>query len=95
MAPRAKSSTERYPPKGGDVMGSTEVRDQKPETIPGEMLLTREQVAAKLGISARGVYDLEKKGVLPPPVRLGGIWVRHPASVIEAHIDALKAQAAR
>jgi predicted DNA-binding transcriptional regulator AlpA len=94
MAPRAKTYDERNPPaESGDMLSSTETEDKKRPDIPGEQLLTREQVATKLGISARGVYDLEKKGILPPPVRLGGIWVRHPASIIEAHIAELMRKA--
>lgn len=88
MAPRTKSLAERFPLKGGSI--TSEVEDKQREEIPGDRLLTREEVAYKLGISPRTVYDLEKRGELPPPVRLGGIWVRHPLSVIEAHIDNLK-----
>ena len=40
---------------------------------PNAVMLTAEDVAAMLACSPRSVYRLADQGLIPPPIRLGGM----------------------
>lgn len=51
------------------------------------MLLTAEELKARLGISSTIYYQLKKEGRLPPSIKLGK-QVRYPVEAVEAWIKA-------
>ena len=48
-----------------------------------EILLTRQQVEARCGLSASSIYRLMREGLFPEPIRIGRRAVRWPASEID------------
>ncbi|WP_107675411.1 AlpA family transcriptional regulator [Agrobacterium sp. LAD9] len=60
---------------------------------PADPLLTDKEAAAYLGVARQTVWAHVKRGIIPQPVKLGGI-TRFPLSDILGAIEAAKQQRA-
>ena len=63
------------------------IADQKLTTVN---LLTSQQVADRIGISARTLWRMVARGRFPQPVRMNRKLVRWKSRDIDAYIDALE-----
>lgn len=68
VEPATSQTTSSQPPHKSPPLGNV----ASSEILPGDHMISLNEVAAMLGVSKRGVYRLISRGVLPPPIRIGG-----------------------
>ena len=62
------------------------MNDQHQVALADDELLTRAQLCDRLKVTTRTLYDLERKGIAPPRIKVGGS-TRYPKSLLEKFLQ--------